>query len=66
MYITVLSFSTAPLPWLHPNYCPLDFSEGRRQHFDSHHCVSAGWSHRFGYHCHGDQGRGRSFPKEGQ
>ena len=49
-----------------PNHCPLNFSEGRRQHVDSHHCFSAGWSHWFGYHYHGDQGRGRSFPNEGQ
>lgn len=48
-----------------PNYCPLVFSEGRRQHFDRHHCVRAGWSHWLGHHCYGDQGRGRSFPKEG-
>lgn len=48
-----------------PNDCPLDSSEGRRQHSDCHHCVRAGRSHRLGYHRYGDQGRGRSFPEEG-
>lgn len=65
-YIVELSCSTAALSWLCPNYCPLDFSEGRWQHFDSHHCISPGWSHWFDYHCHGDQGCGHSFPKERQ
>lgn len=41
------------------------FSEGGWQHFDSHHCLSAGWSHWLSYHYHGDKDPGCSLPAEG-
>lgn len=66
MYNFIIFWDSSFLSFtLCPNDCPLDSSEGRRQHSDCHHCVRAGRSHRLGHHRYGDQGRGRSFPEEG-
>lgn len=41
------------------------FSKGGWQHFDGHHRLSAGRSHWFSHHWHGDKGLGCSLPAEG-